>query len=403
MSVPIVEQIAAGVGFVSVGGLAWLSLARDGVVRRRAERRTDRRARQAQAVATEASLEEEAFAPEVVQRTVDEVLLAAAEIWAERESHESIRSDARVIELWARSVAEWLGPGPRLVKPASVDFLRVINRRGESEDRIVLRVRLRLRRAHHGRLYDARTVTADQRWTLARTQGTWILLSIDPDPVATGILDGGLIPAEWADGDRLREQSLAEVGDADAAGPGIDLSELVSSELPPSRQLAELANVDGRFARELLKARIGHIVEVWEQACLGSAEPLAAVASSEAVSMLLHPPAGDDRNQLVLRDALVDRWEPTRLILSTGPPQIELAVTLSAVRYVVASLTGKQLAGATDARHQMRLNWTLTLPVSKPGAWQLTFTTNPAVQVPGVDDPSEPWYPTDEANTTPPD
>lgn len=385
VSLSTVEQIAAGAGVVALGGIAWLSVAREGFVRRRAELRERRRARKAQAAAVEASLEDEAFAPERVRGTVREMLAFAEDVWSEREPRTSTRVDAQVIRLWARSMTGWLGVGVRLVDEPAVDFLRVVNRPGEDEDRLVLRVRLRLRRARHGQLGEARTVTVDERWTLGRAHGDWTVLSIDPDPLAPGVLAAGLIPAEWEDQQRLREQSLAELGTTDAAIDATDLSGLVSPSAAPPQQLLELSQVDGRFDPELIDATIRHIVEAWEEAGTGSQRPLASLASPEAFQMLLHPPLGDPRNRLVLRDAVVARYEPTRLVLASQPPELEIAITVSAVRYILASVSRTHVGGSVEIRHEMQLEWTLAVSTSKTTPWQLTRTTNPAEEIPGIE------------------
>jgi hypothetical protein len=385
VSLSTVEEIAAVAGVVAVGGIAWLSFVRDRFVRRRAELREHRRARRAEAAAVEASLEDEAFAPELVRSIVGEVLAFAEDVWREVEPRTARRVDAGVIRFWARSLVAWLGTDLRLVGEPSVDFLRVINRPGEAEDRVVLRVRLRVHRAGRVAIGEPRTVVVDERWTLGRADGEWMLLSIDSDPLAPRVLAGGLIPAEWADRERLREQSLAELGSADAVGEDTDLSGLVSPDAPPAQQLLDLSQIDGRFDRELLYASISHLVEAWEEACTGSQGPLAAVASPDAVGVLLHPPGGDRGNRLVLRDAEVEGWEPTSVLLSSRPARVEIRVTVSAVRYMIASLSGAHVGGSVEIRHEMPLEWTLALSTSSTRPWRLMHTSNPAKEIPGID------------------
>lgn len=379
-----VEEIAAGAGVLALGAVGWLSVARAGVARRRAEFREHRRARRAQAAAVEASMDEDAFAPEVVAQVVDEIVTFASAVWRVPETRADRRADASVILSWAQSVTASLGPQLRVLGSPSVDFLRVVNRPGEAEDRIVLRVRLRVRRGGQLRFGEPRKVTIDERWTLGRTAGSWVLLSIDADPLGRQALERPLVAVAWEDQDRLREQSLAELGSADASAAPVDFQGVVSPDRPVSEQLRELSQLDGRFDRDLLDLTITHLVEAWEEAGTGSAEPLLAVASTGTCRLLLHPPARDPRRRLILQDAAVERWVATKLSLASYPPRLGLEVTVSAVRYIVASDTGAHVSGSVEIRHRMQLDWTLTLADGSATPWQLTDTSNPAEGLPGI-------------------
>ena len=81
MSLLAAEQIAEGAAFVAVLSVGWVALGRDHLVRWRAERRARKRARQTEAVAVEASLEVEAFAPEVIREAINQVVDSALAGW----------------------------------------------------------------------------------------------------------------------------------------------------------------------------------------------------------------------------------------------------------------------------------------------------------------------------------
>ncbi len=380
-----VEQIVAAGAFVVVAGVSWVALARGSLRRWRVERWERRRSRQAENAALEASLEDEAFAPAEIRGIVNEILAVAEMLWSGRSPAVTARPDAPVIRVWAQSLAEGLGDGVRLVEVPSVDFLRVINRPGEGEDRVVLRIRLRLHREQRESLADPHTVTVDERWTLGRAAGRWTLRSVDSDPLAPAVLAGRLVPAEWADDDRLREQSLAELAQADTHPPDAELGELISVDAPADQKLRELSAMDARFVPELLSASLEHVIEAWEEATTGTEGPLAQLVSPTAMQVLLHPPTGDQRAGFVLRDATLERWKPTALDLATQPPCVEVSLTVSAVRYVVSSTSGSHLRGSVDVRHEMTLAWTLQLINSERTPWQLMTSTNPAEGIPGSD------------------
>jgi hypothetical protein len=383
--VSTLADVGAGVFVVAAAAVPaklGFSAAKAGLRRHEAELHARDRARRAEAAVTEASLEAEWFDRDEIFQAVHEILAVAGDVWHGSQRDGAWRQDERLIERWAESVRSALGDGVQPVGKPAVNVLQVINRLGEDEDRIVLRVRVRFRPAHHG-FAEPRTVRADFRWTLGRVHRAWALLSVNTDPLAGRVLDGPLIVADWADQDRLREQTLLELADADIVGPGVDLGSLVSAGLPAPQQLVELAHMDGRFDPDLLSARIAHIVQAWEEACTGSPKPLAYVTSPEAFDALLHPRSSDRTRRMIIRDAVVDRWEPTELVLSGASPEIKISLTVSAVRYLLGNLDVTRAGHTTSARHHIALGWTLALTHSKPAAWALAITTNPARDVPG--------------------
>jgi hypothetical protein len=379
--VSIAADVGAG-GFLTAvvvwSGVTWFGVARSALNRCGAEHRARTRARQAQAALTEASLEDDWFSTEDVLGTVEEILTVAEAVWRDgRPGSEPARRDAAYIERWATSVATDIGEGVRLARKPTVDILGVTDRPGESEDRIVLRVRLRCHCAQRA-TGTGHMVRVDMRWTLGRKYHAWTLLSIDHDPLAPPLLNGPLIPAEWADEGRLREESLVELAHGNESHM-TELGQLVGADAPTSRQLTELAQLDGRFDPDLLAMRVRHIVEAWEEASTGSGEPLAAVASSEALAVLLYPRAagsGPDVRR-VLRDAVIEQWAASELLIASVPYSVDITLVVSALSYLVNWPNGTYRSGNAETRHEMSLVWTLALTQSHPAAWHLISSTNP--------------------------
>jgi hypothetical protein len=336
-------------------------------------------------VATDASLDAEAFDPIQIFDAVDGLLHVVTEIWAGGPG--SPHGRASLIERWARSVAADLGGEPRLIR-SRVQLLSVINRRGELEDRIALRVRLRvaLPKGVPRSLGDPRSLSLDVRWTLARVGRGWRLLTIDHAARTDQALANSLIPGAWADEDRLREEALGELADADAVLGPVHLRELVRAYTSVAQQLSEITQVDRRFDSDLLDARLKRIVETWEGACTGSPDLLSDVAAEGAIQMLLHGPERPDPLRLILHDATIDDWKPVALELSAAP-QIRIVVTVSAVRYVLWDRTGAWATGDSQTRHEMTMDWTLTLHRGADARWQLTSTSSPLASKP---DPARP-------------
>jgi hypothetical protein len=377
MSSAVVGEISAGTALVVGTGVLWALLLRSGASRWRVERREHARARRAHAAAVEASLSDVAFSPDRVLEAVDAAIQTATELWQGRDLAGSTRRDDRVIRDWVAATSESLGPALRVVSAPKVDFLQVINREGSDEDRVILRVRLRLHRGGRLAIADPHNVTCDMRWTLGRRQAAWHVLSITSDPLAAHVLDGALVPGAWADDQRLREQALAELAEGGRV-PDRDLAGLVSADHSPTEQLLELGALDQRFDRQLLDATIEHVVQAWEVASNGGDGALRTVASEEAAQLLVAPTPGE---RLVLRDARIETWEPRALVLSTTPPKLEINLTVSAVRYLVIKPTRRHVGGSVDARHEITLTWTLVLRTSASSPWRLIHTTSPAASL----------------------
>jgi hypothetical protein len=272
------------------------------------------------------------------------------------------------------------GQNLRAASTPKVDFLRVINRSGGDEDRVMLRVKLRLHRGGHLPVGGPHTLPFDMRWTLARHQGAWRVLSITSDPLAPQVLYGELVPAPWADGQRLREQALVELSREGTIATE-DLAGLVSPDHEPSEQLLELGVIDQRFDRQLVDATIEHIVQAWEASSTGSKAPLTTVASTDVTKLLLSPVPG---RRLILRDARLENWQLRELVLSTNPPKLNIVVTVLAVRYLVTNPRGRYISGNMEQRHEITLSWTLVLRPSATLPWRLIHTTSQAASFPNI-------------------
>ena len=267
-----------------------------------------------------------------------------------------------------------------MVGKPSIDLLRVVNRAHEEEDRVVVRVFVHIH-CRHPRLgfIATRYVHLDERWTLGRSGSRWVLLSIGGDPLAGPILTAPLIPNPSYDTERLREESLAELASAQRVGDDVALSDLISTDEPPALALFDLSLLDGRFESTLIASELAHLLDAWEEAVTGSEAPLEEIASVEARRALLRPRHG---SRLIMRDAVLKSWAPTRLDLTRKPPAIEVALDVEAVRYVVTD-NASHLAGEVADPRRMGLTWILELTGSTKTPWRLANCSNPAEAIPG--------------------
>jgi hypothetical protein len=376
-----VAEIAVTVIFVGGVGTCWIAAIRGAARHERAIRKEHTRTTRAYYAAIEAAEDDPSFSPDAIEQSVIDVVALANGLWRAG-TFESMdeRPDVGLVRAWARSWQSWLGDDLEASGKPSIDLLTVVNRDDEDEDRVVTRVRLRIHCKHPrvGALGPHHS-HVDERWTFGHSGGRWVLLSVMGDPLAGPVLTAPLIPTPSSDTERLQEESLAELASAHKVDVDVALSDLVSADEPPAFALLDLSVVDSRFLPALIAADLAHILEAWEVAVTGSEAPLEELADARARAALLWP---DPDTRLIVRDAVLKSWEPTRLDLSRHPPAIEVELDVEAVRYVV---TGEGIAVAgnqTDAR-PMALMWTLELTDSHRAPWRLAVSNNPAEAIPG--------------------
>jgi hypothetical protein len=374
-----VEIAGGGVLFGGVG-YCWFGFIRGAARHERAVLKEHARATRAHFAAVEAGEDDPLFSPDVIEQSVRLVVALADGVWRSGVFADSgDRPDEALVRAWARSW-QWLGDGIEVDGQPSIDLLSVINRNDEEEDRVVVRVRLRIHCKHPkvGALgpHHARV---DERWTFGRSGSRWIMLSASGDPLAEPVLTTPLIPNPPSDTERLREESLAELAIGQKVGDDVALNDLVNPDDPPPLALLDLSIVDSRFGPELIAAQLAHLIEAWEGAVNGSEGPLEELASDQARDALLRPGRG---TRLIVRDAVLKSWEATDLDVSSHPQTIEVTLEVQAVRYVVRD-TGAPLAGNQRDAHQMALTWILELIDSTLNPWRLIESSNPAEGIPG--------------------
>ncbi len=344
MAVTKAEELAEVGAVVAVVAGGWAALARAGASQRRHEWIARRRAREATRAAVVAAGGRESFDPAHITGAVVAMLDDAALTW--RGPAEESRADpAGVLGRWARE--HDAGPGSELRGARAVDLLRVVNREDESEDRVVVRVRVSIRRGRVSGPLDPRVLHVDERWTLARDGSRWRLVEFDAQPLADELLRAPQIPSGDTDDARLAESSLEDLAE-DASSPA-SVAGLADADASPRAQLLDLFLLDERFAPDFIAATLRGVVEAWEESTTGSETPLRARATEAAAQQLLAPETGWASARLILRDATLTGWKPLA-VDTADPPRVTLTATVTAVRYLIDGATGAALAGARDIR-----------------------------------------------------
>jgi hypothetical protein len=387
---PAAAPHTEGVGSVSVQGLVevavpvvivatlvwvWIGTILSEARHRRLARKAHRRAERSYYAAIEAAEDNPSFAPETIEWSARLVVALAQRVWSDRDDRElDGRSDGALILAWARARQSQLGEVINVKGRPAVELLRVVNRGGEDEDRVIVRVGLRLRCEHANAapLGGGYTVHLDERWTLGRDEDLWVLRSVDGNPLTEPVLAAPLIPNRASDDERLTEESLAELAQAHRLGTDAALSELVSPDERPNLAMLDLSVLDDRFLPPLVAAELTHLLDAWEIATSGSMSPLSMRASTEATIALLSPTPG---LRLIIRDAMLQSWLPTNLKLSLQPPSIELMLTINAVCYCVGD-DGSTRMGEPRRPSSVTLRWVLELTDDPQIPWRLATTSD---------------------------
>ena len=179
----------------------------------------------------------------------------------------------------------------------SIEYMGLVNREGEEEDRVVVRVHATLDDYvvdQHGTtiLKDGASspqTTLTEWWTLHPPGERWRLLSIEAEAEGVHHLESELIAVPWGDG-RVADTALVETAVADALPAGVAVAEIAPAQLDPDARAAalDLALADGRFAPDVLEVAARRAVQAWAEAIDGEDGALEALADRGAIDTLLY-------------------------------------------------------------------------------------------------------------------
>ena len=148
-------------------------------------------------------------------------------------------------------------------------------------------------------------VTLVEYWTLARSNGAWMVQSIEQRSEGDHHLDGQIVASPWSDEQRLDDESLTELAVADGLPESFTTADLAQLDFDGDARAhaLDLSLADARFAPDVLEAAARRAVEAWSEAVDGDDAALERIASPEAVAGLLY--AGDvtRATRLVVRGA----------------------------------------------------------------------------------------------------
>jgi predicted lipid-binding transport protein (Tim44 family) len=350
---------------------------------RRKIRERDQRVRTASAEAAE---DDAYFAADELQRHAVALFHAAQMAWdaRDRAALAKLVGPDLLVE-WNRRLDDFDRKGwhnrVEVLADPKVDYVGITNREEDTEDRAVVRIEASLR----AYVLDSagnkvmrkgekdETVTLVEYWTLSRSNGAWMVQSIEQRAEGDHHLDEPIVASPWSDDQLLRDESLTELAVADALPEGFTTADLAEVEFAGDAhaRALDLSVADARFAPDVLEAAARRAVAAWAEAVDGDDAALERVASPEAVAALLYGGDAARTTRLVVRGPRVRRIQVAAVQVESAPATMTVDVELGGRRYVENRDTAAVVGGSKDRATTFTERWTLALDGPDQSPWRL--------------------------------
>ena len=346
------------------------------------KKRRERRARVTLAAA-EAAEDDPVFA-------VDAVTTAAAALYLDAQAAWDARDRARLQQLvggdllveWQRRLDDfdrrhWHNR-VKVHGTPNVEYMGLVNRAGDDDDRVVVRITCRMDdyveaggRTVLKQGQTSPTVSVAEWWTLARTKTGWMVVSIESDKEGQHHFDEAIVATPEGDDVTLRDASMIEVAQDDAAPADVKTSEIADLDFAGDARAAalDLSLADARFAPDVLEVAVRRAVAGWAEAIDGKDDPLLKVAAPDVARRLLYPNGGNTR--LVVRGPHVRHMRITALDAKNDPARMSVEVEVAGRRYVEDRDTAAVVSGSKDRESKFTEHWTLAIDGPPENPWRI--------------------------------
>jgi hypothetical protein len=358
--------------------------------------RRRKRARRVGLLAEGAVLDDSMFAPEVVEAAARHLYDEIVAAW-NADDHRRLASglghelfvewDRRLAELRRRRHRNLVERRGRL----HVEYIGLVDRSGDVADRVVVHVRARMRDAIYddrGRIVfrdanDNGKRTWSEYWTLGKRDGRWILLSVEEEREGGYHLDDPVV-ASPSDDERLHDEAVIERGVAASVRPDrfAEVAGAVPLEFAGNTRMAalDLAQLDGRWAPDVLEVAARRAVLAWAEAVDGNHQPLIDIAGRHTTNALLYPES-HRRSRLVIRGPELKNLRIIHLEPAAKPPTMTVEATISAHRYIESRNTGAVLFGSKTRTDTFCEQWDLALTHHHETPWRIASRHDPPVRI----------------------
>jgi predicted lipid-binding transport protein (Tim44 family) len=374
------------VGVVIVFGLVGIFLVYLAIHSWRYRRKVRERDERVRAASAEAAEDDPYFAAAELEAHARGLFVACQEAW-------DARDVARLSELvgedllveWRRRLADFEAKGwhnrVSVLAPPEIQYVGLVNREDDTEDRAVVRVTASLRAYvvdRNGNKIMRKEVKSEnikliEYWTLARSgDAAWKVVSIEQRAEGDHHLESEIIASPWSD-PRLADESLTELAVADGLPPGFTTADLAVVEFDGTarEQALDLSLADARFAPDVLEAAARRAVAAWAEAVDGDDAALEEVASPEAVSELLYGGDSSRKTRVVVRGPRVRQIKIAAVDVSQEPATMTIEVELGGRRYVEDRDTAAVVTGSRARATTLTERWQMSLDGSRDSPWML--------------------------------
>jgi predicted lipid-binding transport protein (Tim44 family) len=362
-----------------------------GRVRPISRQRLRERAREVELAAEEALTDDPAFAPEAVKEGAAQLHRDIVAAWnaGDRDTLGTLIGPDLLVE-WSRRLDDFDRKGWRntteVMAEPEVDYVGLVNRSEDGEDRVTVRIEVPLRDVvldRNGAMVtrndDANAdglVTLAEFWTLGKRPGEdgtprWTLVSIEQDAEGAHHLDAPIVASPWSD-DRLRDMAVTEQAVASAVADD-EVRGIADLDFDGDARTAalDMANIDGRFAPDVLEAAARRALAGWAEAVDGDDAALEAIATPEAVRALLHPGDPSGRTRLVVRGPKLRALRIVALDAATDPPTMTVEAEVAGRRYVENRDTTTVVEGSKEREVVFTERWTMALSGHDDTPWRV--------------------------------
>jgi hypothetical protein len=263
----------------------------------------------------------------------------------------------------------------------AIDYIGLVNREGEKLDRVCVHVEVRLHDVVYDRDHHVVTRNEDQDgdglltqseyWTLARRDGGWILVSIEQELEGSHQLDEPIVPTPWED-DRLHDEAVTERAVA-ASVADDQVREIADVDFDGDARTAalDMANIDGRFAPDVLEAAARGALAGWMEAIDGDDAALDAIATPGVAAEMLYPGDPSHRRRLVVRGLKLRSLRITAVDAASDPPSMTVEAEIAGRRYIEDRDTTTVLSGSKDRQAVFTERWRLELDGRDETPWRV--------------------------------
>jgi predicted lipid-binding transport protein (Tim44 family) len=360
-------------------------------VREQLRRRRAKRARKVELASAEAAEDDPDFAHDSVIASCDKLFRDVQWAWdaVDRGRLRQLVGPDLLVE-WERRLDDFDRKNWRnhvqVVGDVDVQYMGLVNRTDDADDRCVVRIDARLRdyvvnkQGKHimqkGSTHEMTRLR--EYWTLGkRADGGWMVLSIEQDLEGAHNLEDEIVASPWGDDQRLRDEALVEGAVADKVLDGYKVSDVADLDFDGDARAAalDLSLADGRFAPDVLEAAVRAAVSGWTEAVDGEDDALLALAAPEAAQNLLYPGNSGGKRRLVVRGARVRALRIVALDAAAEPPTMTVEVDVSGRRYVQDRDTAAVLSGDAERERDFTERWLMGLHGDDRNPWRIVDAT----------------------------